>query len=128
MKGEEVAAEIPNSFDFHTVGLWDGLPGAGLFPGQLTGRFGPIREQRRAIGYMGSQSIDPSAICNLLWKAEPALVAKPCRTTGMRRLPPGGYEFFNALGAPRARSRWNSVDVAIESEPPSRACHDIAES
>jgi hypothetical protein len=39
----------------------------------------------------------PCAIC--LWKAEPALVAKPCRTTEMRRLPPGGYEFFNALGA-----------------------------
>ena len=53
---------------------------------------------------MGSQSIEQSAICHLpsaicLWKAEPALVAKPCRTTEMRRLPPGGYEFFNALRA-----------------------------
>jgi hypothetical protein len=48
---------------------------------------------------MGSQSIEQSAFCHLPVEAEPALVAKPCRTTKMRRLPPGGYEFFSALRA-----------------------------
>jgi Putative DNA-binding domain len=49
-----------------------------------------IWEANRASG-------EPRVICR--WKAEPALVARPFQTIETHRLPPGGYDFFDALRA-----------------------------